>query len=78
MSQRFTGKAASAATASEKARLPQNSIVPNPASIAPGMTSIMASSTIYIIVMDAVSATSASFTAEPASHGVQKRQQVSA
>ena len=60
MSQRFTGKAATAATANAKARLPQNSKLSRPASIAPGMASMMPLSTISIVVIEAVSAANAS------------------
>ncbi len=56
---------ATAATASATARLPQKSRLSSGASIAPGMTSMMALSTISITVMDAVSAASASFSAGP-------------
>src|SRR5687768_9422610 len=63
ISHRLTGNAATAATASENARLAQNSTEPSPASIAPGITSMMALSTICMTVIDAVSAASASLAA---------------
>jgi hypothetical protein len=55
MSHRFTGKAASAAIASETTSEPQNKMVPSPASIAPGITRMIRLSTISMTVMDAVS-----------------------
>jgi hypothetical protein len=60
MSHRFTGNAATQAIARATARLPQKRISPRPASIAPGIASITALSTISITVMETVSAASAS------------------
>jgi hypothetical protein len=59
MSQRLTGKAATKATARANARLPQNKRLPSPASIAPGMMTIIRLSTISMTVMDSVSAAKA-------------------
>jgi hypothetical protein len=59
----FTGNAAAPATISAKARLPQNSTLPSPASIAPGIASMMALSTISMMVIEIVSAARASLAA---------------
>jgi hypothetical protein len=55
----LTGKAATKATASANARLPQNKRLPSPASIAPGMTRIIRLSTISMTVIESVSAAKA-------------------
>src|SRR5215208_5284346 len=55
MSQRLTGKAATKATARENARLPQKRGLVSPASIAPGMRTIIRLSTISMIVIESVS-----------------------
>ena len=59
ISHRFTGKVTTHATASATARLPQNSQLSSDASIAPGMRSSIALSTISMTAIEAVSATSA-------------------
>ena len=53
------------ATISEKAKLAKNSGAVTPASMAPGMTSMIALSTISISVMEAVSEAKASGRAVP-------------
>ena len=65
ISQRLTGYAATKATASANARLPQKSGSSSPASIAPGMTRSTALSTISITAIEIVSAASAIPAAAP-------------
>ena len=65
ISHRLTGNATAPAISSAKARLPQNRTVLSPASIAPGITSMMSLSTTSMIRMETVSAASASLSTAP-------------
>jgi hypothetical protein len=65
MSQRFTGNAATQATASANASEPQKSRSPSPASIAPGIARRTRLSTISMTVIDTVSAANAIPSAAP-------------